>query len=132
MNDNWIRILEIMNEDEILEYLKEEFEQSNIKYKIELEESWEGSIRNPKYNGKFVVYVQEGFESQVEKILNKYYESNETAIEEYDELQESNEIEDETELESKRIAKKQKNAIKIYVTIILFMIISIIVVALLA
>jgi len=127
MNENWIKILEVIKEDKILEYLKKEFEEKDIKYKIELEESWKG-IRTPNYIGKFVVYVQEEFENETEKILNRYYENNKKIIEEDNKIQEIDENkEDETEKESKKIAKKQKIAIKIYIGIVICMIISVII-----
>lgn len=129
MKENWIKILETVKEDEILEHLKKEFDKNNIKYKIELEERWEG-IRVPKYIGKFVIYIQDEFESKAEKILNQYYKDSETVIEEADELEGIKK--DETEIESKKIAKKQKMAIKIYLVIVICMIIAIIVAAQLA
>ena len=123
MHENWIKILETIKEDEILEYLKKEFEEKDIKYKIELEENWKG-IRTPNYIGKFVVYVQEQFESETENILNRYYEN----IIEEDKIQEIDENEeDETEKESRKIAQKQKMIIKIYIGIVICMIISFII-----
>ena len=64
MNKNWIKIIETNKEDKILEYFKKEFDKNNIKYKIDLEEKWEG-IRTPKYIGKFVIYVQKECENKV-------------------------------------------------------------------
>ena len=132
MSENWIKILETIKEDKILKYLKKEFDRNNIKYKIDLEERWEGT-RIPKYIGKFVVYVQEKFESEAEKILNRYYEKNEKIIEKVYKIQEIDKNEeDETEKESKKIAKKQKMLIKIYIVIVICMIISFFIARLLA
>ena len=124
MNENWIKILEIIKEDEILEYLKKEFGENNIKYKIELEEKWEG-IRIPEYIGKFVIYVQEKFKEEAEKILIRYYEKGEEIIEVIDKGEDN-----EAEKESKKVAERQKVIIKIYTVIILCMIISTIIVGL--
>ena len=124
MNENWIKILEIIKEDEILEYLKKEFGENNIKYKIELEEKWEG-IRIPEYIGKFVIYVQEKFKEEAEKILIRYYEKGEEIIEVIDKGEDN-----EAEKESKKVAQRQKVIIKIYTVIILCMIISTIIVGL--
>lgn len=124
MNENGIKILEIIKEDEILEYLKKEFGENNIKYKIELEEKWEG-IRIPEYIGKFVIYVQEKFKEEAEKILIRYYEKGEEIIEVIDKGEDN-----EAEKESKKVAQRQKVIIKIYTVIILCMIISTIIVGL--
>ena len=129
MDENWIKILETIKDDEVLEYLKEEFDKNNIKYKIELEEKWEG-IRVPKYIGKFVVYIQNEYKNKSEKILNQYYKNNETVIGEVDKLQEIKG--DETEIESKKTAKKQKIVVKIYLGIVICMVIALIVAAELA
>ena len=129
MDENWIKILETIKDDEVLEYLKEEFDKNNIKYKIELEEKWEG-IRVPKYIGKFVVYIQNEYKNKYEKILNQYYKNNETVIGEVDKLQEIKG--DETEIESKKTAKKQKIVVKIYLGIVICMVIALIVAAELA
>lgn len=130
MYEKWVKILETMEENKILKYLKKEFDENNIKYKIDLEEGWEGNIRTPNYIGKFVVYVQDGFESKTEEILSQYYENNGITSEEVDEIEEDDK--DDTELESKKIAKKQKMAIKIYIGIIICMVMSIIVAGILA
>ena len=121
MNENWIKILEIIEKYEILEYLKKEFDENNIKYKIKFEEKWEGR-RLPKYIGKFVVYVQEKFKDEAEKIIDRYYENNEEIIEVIDETEDN-----ETEKESKKIAERQKITIKIYTGIVCMIIIAIIV-----
>jgi len=132
MNENWIKLLETVKEDEILEYLKKEFDKNNIKYKIDLEERWEG-IRIPKYIGKFVIYVQDTFESKAESILNQYYKNNETIIEEINKVQEFDKTkEDETEKESKKIYKKQRIAIKICLGIVICMVLSVIIAGILA
>ena len=123
MPEKWIRILDTTKEDEILKYLKKEFDENNIKYKIELEESWEGSIRTPRYIGKFVVYIQEEFKDKVEKLLNQYYAKNEI------EIQESDEVDDETEMEIKKINRRQKMLVKVYLGIVICMVLSIIIVA---
>lgn len=123
MDKKWVKILETIKEDEILEYLKQEFDKNNIKYKIELEEKWEG-IRIPKYIGKFVVYIQKEFINKAEKILNSYYKNTEITMGENSDCKD---IDDELEKESKKIAKKQKNIVKIYLIILACMIISIIV-----
>ena len=122
MQEKWIKIIETMNEDEILEYLKKNFDEKNIKYKIELEEKWEGNIM-PNYIGKFVVYVEEQFKGKAEKLLNQYYAKNKIIIEE------SNEEDDETEKESKKIDKKQKIAMRIYLAIVMCMVLSFIIAA---
>ena len=128
MSDNWIKILETTKkEDELLEYLNKEFTANNIKYKIDLEEKWEGT-RVAKYYGKFVLYVQEEFMNQVDEILNKYYENNQIITEDGYEAEMIDEFEDdETEKESKKIAGKQKLAIKIYLGILMGIIMSVIV-----
>ena len=129
MDENWIKLYETTNEDEILKYLKKEFDKNNIKYKVDLEEKWEG-IRIPKYIRKFVVYVQDKFENGAEKVLNQYYENNKATIKEVNEIQELNvNEEDDTEIESKKIAKKQKRAVLIYIGIVICMLITIIVAA---
>lgn len=126
MSENWIKIIEVLKEDKILEYLNKEFDKNNIKYKIELEEKWMGRI-TPEYIGKFVVYIQENSKGEAEKILNGYYEKNEEINEEIDNAEAC-----ETEKESKKIAKRQKTTIKIYIGIVICMIIIAIVVGLLA
>lgn len=129
MYDNWIKILESNGENSIFEYIRKEFKDNNIEYKIELQEDWEGSKRIPKYIGKFMLYVQQGFESEAEKIIDKYYEKNEIVNEIDDSIEED--YESNIEIESEKINKKQKRAIKIYVGIIICMSISLIIVALL-
>ena len=131
MNENWSKVLEITEEDNILKYAKEKFDENNIKYKIELEEKWEGHIRTPEYIGKFFVYVQEKFESEAKKILNQYYENDELIIEQFDKTQEV-EGTKEDEKESLNVAKKQKKAIKIDVGIVICMVIILIVEGLVA
>lgn len=132
MSENWIKILETIKDDKILKFIKKEFDENNIKYKIDLEERWEGNIRTPKYIGKFVVYVLDKSESEAQKILNQYYKKNDIIVEKVDKIEEIDKIEEEeTEIESKKIAKKQKMAIKVYVGIVICMLISLIVVGLL-
>lgn len=123
MNENWVKILETIKDDEILKFIDKKFNEKNIKYKIDLKESWEGSIRTPKYIGKFVVYVSDEFKNEAEKILDKYYEKNKNEIINMN----TYEIDDDTEMESKKRNKKQKIAIKIYLTIVVLMVISIII-----
>ena len=127
MNENWIKILEITERHEILEYLKKEFDENNIKYKIKFEDKWEGRSL-PKYIGKFAVYVQEKFKDEAEKIIDRYYENNEEIIEVIDEKEEGKTEDNETEEESKKIAERQKITIKIYTGIVICMIISAIIV----
>jgi len=122
MQEKCFKIIETMKEDEILEYLKKKFDENNIKYRIELQEIWEGNII-PNYIGKFVVYVEEQFKGKAEKLLNQYYANNKIIIEE------SNEEDDETEKESKKINKKQKMAMRIYLGIVICMVLSIIIAA---
>lgn len=130
MPENWVKILETNKNNEILEYLKNEFEKNNIPYKIGLGEKWEGSIRMPKYIGKFSVYVQSEFLSEAEKIIEGYFKEKE--IKEEVNIVEDNEeqnieIDKELEIERQKTSKKQKRAIKIYMLIIIIMVISFIV-----
>lgn len=123
MSENWIKILEIIKDDEVLKFIDEKFSEKNIKYKIALEENWEGSIRTPKYIGKFVVYVSNEFKNEAEKILDEHFPKNKI-------IDTNTYSEEETELESKKINRKQKIAIKIYLSIIILMVISIMLVGL--
>ena len=132
MSEKWIKVIETTKEDKILDYLKKEFDESNIKYKFELKEKWEGA-KMPKYIGNIVLYVQDTFENEAQEILNRHYENNETVMEETEKIPENDERqEDEIEIESKERTKKQKIAMIIYMGIVICMIISFIIAGLLA
>lgn len=124
MDENWYKVIEASKDDEILEYLKSELDKKNIKYKIDLEERWEGSIKTPKYVGKFVLYVQNEFYNQIEEILNKYYENNAVSVENIEDFGKN---EDNIEKESKKIFNRQKIILGVYIGIVMLMVISVII-----
>lgn len=127
MSDNWIKILETKRDDKLLEYIDKEFKKNNIKYKIDLQEKWQG-IRVSKYIGIFVIYVQEDFESKALKIINKYNENiTVTNEKEYSSQKSNKDSEYDFEKESKKIEKKQKTLIRIFLVIVVCMVLSIII-----
>ena len=127
MSDNWIKILETKRDDKILEYLDKEFKKNNIKYKIDLQEKWQG-IRISKYIGIFVIYVQPDFESKALKIINKYNENFAVTNEkEYSGKKSNKDSEYDFEKESKKIENKQKRLIRIFLVIIVCMVLTIII-----
>ena len=127
MSDNWIKILETKRDDKLLEYIDKEFKKNNIKYKIDLQEKWQG-IRVSKYIGIVVIYVQEDFESKALKIINKYNENiTVTNEKEYSSQKSNKDSEYDFEKESKKIEKKQKTLIRIFLVIVVCMVLSIII-----
>lgn len=128
MNENWNKLIETKKDDKVLEFIKKEFNEKNIIYKIELEERWEG-IRVPKYIGIFVVYVKDKYMDRAEEIVSKYYEENDKIEDKsnYSELN-INEEKDDTEEESKRISRRQDILGKILIAIVFAMVFSAIIV----
>lgn len=126
MNENWCKLIETKKDDKVLEFIKKEFDEKNIIYKIELKERWEG-IRVPKYIGTFVVYVKEEFMDMAEEMLTKYYEEN-TKIENKEKHFELDPKEDNTEEESKKISRRQDILGKILIAIVFAMVFSAIIV----
>lgn len=127
MSNNLIKILETKRDDKLLEYIDKEFKKNNIKYKIDLQEKWQG-IRVSKYIGIFVIYVQEDFESKALKIINKYNENvTVTNEKEYSSKKSNKDSEYDFEKESKKIEKKQKTLIRIFLVIVVCMVLSIII-----
>ena len=127
MSNKLIKILETKRDDKLLEYLDKEFKKNNIKYKIDLQEKWQG-IRISRYIGIFVIYVEEEYESKALKIINNYNE-NLTVIKEKEYNIKQNETNNEYDLEkeSKKFENKQKSLIRIFLVIVVCMVLSIII-----
>lgn len=127
MSNKLIKILETKRDDKLLEYLDKEFKKNNIKYKIDLQEKWQG-IRISRYIGIFVIYVEEEYESKALKIINDYNE-NLTVIKEKEYNIKQNETNNEYDLEkeSKKFENKQKSLIRIFLVIVVCMVLSIII-----
>ena len=128
MNENWRKLIETKKDDKVLEFIKKEFDEKNIIYKIDLEERWEG-IRVPKYIGTFIVYVNNEYMDRAEEIVTKYYEENDKIDDKsiHNKLN-INEEKDDTEEESKRISRGQDILGKILIAIVFAMVFSAIIV----
>ena len=107
--------------------LQELLEENNIPYKGQIEEYWTG-IRIPKYNTKFVIYVEDKFKSQVQKYIKEIYNEDTISVDNIEELQ----TDDDTEYEAEKFAKKQKTMQKILIGIVTAMVLSVIIVGILA
>lgn len=107
MKKDLIKIFEFTKNDELLQYIEDEFTKNNIVYNIELKENWEG-IRIAKYIPTIIVYVQKDKIDVAKYILEKFSEidldeNEQIVIEEYKE-----DPDDDTELQSKKRSRNQK------------------------
>lgn len=117
MEDKWIKIYECQaTEAKSKILLQELLEENNIPYKGQIEHCWTGH-RLPKYNEKFVIYVEPRFKSQAKKYIKEIDNEENILKENIKELQTN----EDTEYEAKKIAKRQKAMILIYTGIVIAM-----------
>ena len=107
-------------EDDSKILLQELLEENNIPYKAQIEERWTG-IRVPKYNEKFVIYVDPKYKLQAEKYIDEINNEDNILKDDIKELQTN----ENTEVEAKNFAKKQKIMLMIYIGIVVAMVASI-------
>lgn len=119
--EKWIKVYECpvpQSNSKIL--LEELLEENSIPYRGDIEGYWTG-VRVPKYNEKFVIYVDPKFKLQAEKYIKEINNEDNILKDDIKELQTN----ENTEVEAKNFAKKQKMMIMIYIGIVVAMVLSI-------
>lgn len=107
-------------EDDTKILLQELLEENNIPYRGDIEGYWTG-VRVPKYNEKFVIYVEPKFKLQAEKYIEEINNEDNILTDDIEELQTN----ENTEVEAKNFAKKQKIMQRVLIGIVVAMVVSI-------
>ena len=130
MNDKYINIYECpVPEKQTKMFLEEILEENNIPFETKIESYWLGK-RLPEYKEKLVIYIPVEFKQQVQGYIDEINNLQNIITEGIEELDVKEQY-DDTEKEAKKVAKKQKMMILIYVGILLVMVASILIVGML-
>lgn len=87
-----------------------------------------GRNKIPEYKEKLVIYIPVEFKQQVQEYIDEFNNSPNILAEDIEELKIQKDNED-VEYISKKVAKKQKTMIMIYLGIVIMMIVSIFIAA---
>lgn len=100
-------------------------EENNIPFETRIESYWQGR-RIPEYKEKLVIYIPVDFKQQVQGYIDEINNPQNIITEGIEELEIQEEY-DDTEKESKKVEKKQKMMIMIYVGILISMIVAVLI-----
>ena len=104
---NFIKIMELNKDEELIEKITNLLTENNIKFKLDLEENWTTPYKYAKYIPKFSIYVEENYEKEAIKLIEEYTKLENPVDEELLKEEEN----DPTEKQARRV----KNFRKIYV-----------------